>query len=657
MKDARYIVGIDLGTTNCVVAYVKISADAKSDANTKKSADTKSNAGSKIAGTKSDAGAKIVDRKNDAGAKVNASAENNADVTEKEKSEIMIFQIPQLTDAGVIDKRDVLPSFLYIKDAHELSSDSLKLPWQGIGNIVAGEFARERGGEVPHKLISSSKSWLCNQAVDRESLILPWETTGKLEKLSPVQASCALINHIKDAWNYEMANGDDDLKLEHQAIYLTVPASFDAVARELTVKAAQMAGLEDIVLIEEPQAAFYSWIDKAGEKWRENVEKGDMVLVCDIGGGTSDFSLIEVKEDKDGLLELERVAVGNHLLVGGDNIDLALSYFLAARLREKKRKLDSWQMRALVHSCRKAKENLFSAEGAREEYPVTVLGRGSGLIKGTIKQSLTLEDVQKVVLDGFFPICDLSDKPAGSSATGMKEFGLSYEADPAITRHLAKFISDHKDDQGWPRLPSAVIFNGGVMKSLLMKNRVMDVLQQWHKALGSKEVREIDAVDFDLSVALGASYYGQAARGDGIKIRGGLGMSYYMAIEASMPAIPGVPMPTRALCIAPFGMEEGSEAESRDRLFNLVVGEKVNFDIMTSATRHEDMLGKVIDNWEDMDITEITSIETRLDGKDEGFIPVTFEVKLTEVGTLEFWACSRDDDRKWRLELNVRPKD
>ena len=657
MKDARYIVGIDLGTTNCVVAYVKISADAKIDAKTKKTADTKSNAGSKIAGTKSDAGAKIADRKNDAGAKVNVSAENNADVTEKEKSEIMIFQIPQLTDAGVIDKRDVLPSFLYIKDAHELSSDSLKLPWQGIGNIVAGEFARERGGEVPHKLISSSKSWLCNQAVDRESLILPWETTGKLEKLSPVQASCALIKHIKDAWNYEMANGDDALKLEHQAIYLTVPASFDAVARELTVKAAQMAGLEDIVLIEEPQAAFYSWIDKAGEKWRENVEKGDMVLVCDIGGGTSDFSLIEVKEGKDGLLELERVAVGNHLLVGGDNIDLALSYFLAARLREKKRKLDSWQMRALVHSCRKAKENLFSAEGAREEYPVTVLGRGSGLIKGTIKQSLTLEDVQKVVLDGFFPICDLNDKPAGSSATGMKEFGLSYEADPAITRHLAKFISDHKDDQGWPRLPSAVIFNGGVMKSLLMKNRIMDVLRQWHKALGSKEVREIDAVDFDLSVALGASYYGQAARGDGIKIRGGLGMSYYMAIEASMPAIPGVPMPTRALCIAPFGMEEGSEAESRDRLFNLVVGETVNFDIMTSAMRHEDMLGKVIDNWEDMDITEITSIETRLDGKDEGFIPVTFEVKLTEVGTLEFWACSRDDDRKWRLELNVRPKD
>ncbi len=606
VTDGRYIVGIDLGTTNCVVAYSDMQAER----------------------------------------------------APREMAKIELFRIEQLTGPGVVESRDSLPSFLYVKEGHEASSSSLQLPWQEEGTVtVAGEFARERGAEVPHKLISSAKSWLCNPAVDRESPILPWDTTKEIEKLSPVQASCELLRHIKNAWNHEIAADDPSLCLENQSIYLTVPASFDAVARELTVKAAHMAGLKDIVLIEEPQSAFYAWIDKAGDTWRDQVEKGDLVLVCDIGGGTSDFSLIEVNEDDDGLLNLERVAVGNHLLVGGDNLDLTLSYFLAAKLREKNQKLDAWQMRGLVHSCRKAKEQLFSSQGP-DEYPVTVLGRGSGLIKGTIKVSLKLEDIQQVVLDGFFPACSLDDRPAGSSAAGMKEFGLSYEADPGITRHLARFISSHKDDQGNPRLPTAVIFNGGVMKSVLIRERVLSVLKQWHASFGSGEIREIDAVDFDLSVAWGASYYGQAARGDGIKIRGGLGMSYYMAIEAAMPAIPGLPMPTRALCIAPFGMEEGTQAESKDRLFSLVVGEKVTFDIMSSPDRQDDPLGAVIDNWEDMGITELTTIETELDGTgtDQGYIPVTFEVKVTEIGTLEFWACSRDDDRKWRLELNVRPK-
>nr|WP_320013807.1 Hsp70 family protein [uncultured Desulfobacter sp.] len=605
MNEGRYIVGIDLGTTNCVVAYSDMQVER----------------------------------------------------APREMAKIELFRVPQLTGPGVVELRDSLPSFLYVKEGHEDASETFQLPWQEEETItVAGEFARDRGAEVPHKLISSAKSWLCNSAVDRETPILPWDTTKDIEKLSPVQASCALLRHIKNAWNHEMA-GDDNptLCLENQSIYLTVPASFDAVARELTVKSAKMAGLKDIVLIEEPQSAFYAWIDKAGDDWRDQVEKGDLVLVCDIGGGTSDFSLIEVNEGEDSLLNLERVAVGNHLLVGGDNLDLTLSYFLAAKLREKKQNLDAWQMRGLVHSCRKAKEALFSSEGP-DEYPVTVLGRGAGLIKGTIKLSLKLADVQQVVLDGFFPACSLDDKPAGSSATGMKEFGLSYESDPAITRHLAQFISSHTDDQGNPRLPTAVVFNGGVMKSPLIRERILDVLKQWHSASESGEIRQINAVDYDLSVAWGASYYGQAARGDGIKIRGGLGMSYYMAIEAAMPAVPGLAMPTRALCIAPFGMEDGSQAESKDRLFNLVVGEKVTFDIMSSPNRPDDQLGDVIDNWEDMGITGLTSIETELEGTNEGFIPVTFEVKVTEIGTLEFWACSRDDDRKWRLELNVRPK-
>ncbi len=629
MKNTRYIVGIDLGTTNSVVAYLDTQTSTKDD--------DAINAASPDKDGRQKAGNRQIDK----------------------ASEIKIFQIPQLTNAGVVDKRDVLPSFLYIKDANEAASESLALPWNNLesdalaNSLAVGEYARDRGAEVPHKLVSSSKSWLCNQSVDREAPILPWETSANVQKISPVQASAAILSHIKEAWNYEIAQEDQSLLLEHQSIYLTVPASFDAVARELTVKAAKLIGFEDIVLIEEPQAAFYSWIDKSGDKWRRNVKKGDIVLVCDIGGGTSDFSLIRVKEGEKGLLELQRVAVGDHLLVGGDNIDFALSYFMAAKLKESNKKIDSWQMRGLVHSCRKAKETLFGNSGT-EDYQVTILGRGSGLIKGTIKQNISLSDVERIVVDGFFPVCDLSDKPASSNVSGIKEFGLSYESDPAVTRHLAKFISTHLDEAGNPMLPTAVVFNGGVMKSPLLRNRILELLKMWNK---EGDIREIEASDFDLSVARGAAYYGQAARGEGIKIRGGLGKSYYMAIEASMPAVPGIPMPTRALCIAPFGMEEGTEAECKDRLFNLVVGENVKFDIMTSSTRREDVVGDVVDDWEDMDIVELTTIETVLEGTSESYIPVTFEVKVTEIGTLEFWACSRDDDRKWRLELNVRPKD
>lgn len=602
MDQVKYIVGIDLGTTNSVVAYID-TAGADSE-----------------------------------------KADNN---------EIRIFQIPQLTQAGVREKRDTLPSFLYLQEGHEVATPAFELPWSDSGKITAGEFARERGAEVPHKLVSSAKSWLCNTAVDRDSSILPWEGLENIEKISPVQASCTILSHIKDAWNYEMAKGDNSLNLENQEIYLTVPASFDAVARQLTVKAATMAGLDNIVLIEEPQAAFYSWIDKTGDKWRDKVEKGDLVLVCDIGGGTSDFSLIEVQEGDGGNLELERVAVGDHLLIGGDNIDLSLSYSLFSLLKKKGQKLDSWQMRGLVHSCRKAKETLFSDNGS-SNYPVTILGRGSGLIKGTIKTALEYGDIEKIVLDGFFPKCRLEERPAVSKTAGMKDFGLAYTAEPSITRHLAKFISSYLDDQGEVRLPSAVVFNGGVMKSSVLRKRVMETISAWKENFDQSEIRQIESEDFDLSVAWGAAYFGMAAKGDGIRIRGGLGRSYYMAIEAAMPAVPGMLLPTRALCIAPFGMEEGSEAKSKNRLYNLVVGEDVKFDIMTSSTRHNDVVGDVLDNWEDHDIAELSSIETRLEGEDGALVPVTFEVKLTEIGTLDFFACSRDDDKKWRLELNVR---
>ncbi|MFH1153570.1 MAG: Hsp70 family protein [Pseudomonadota bacterium] len=598
-KSARYSVGIDLGTTNSVVSYVE-----------------------------ADPG---------------------------RPSEIRIFKVPQLTGSGVVDNRDVLPSFLYLKTDHERSGNSLRVPFQSgcDPDIVAGEFARDRGVEVPHRLISSSKSWLCNEHVDRESPILPWESPDDVRKISPLAASGAIVSHIRDAWNAEMAAGNSDLRLENQDVYLTVPASFDAVARELTVKAARLAGLEDITLIEEPQAAFYAWIERSKDQWREKVTRGDLILVCDIGGGTSDFSLIEVTEDDQGKLALERVAVGDHLLVGGDNIDLALSYFLAARLQAKGQNLDSWQMRGLVHSCRKAKEVLFSSAG-ETSCPVTILGRGSFLIRGTIKTVLNYDEVGSVVADGFFPECSLDEKPKIPGRSGIKDFGLVYESDPGITRHLARFLSSRTDAVGQVRLPTAVLFNGGVMKSNVLRTRVRDLLSAWNRHSGKNDIREIETVDFDLSVARGAAYYGRTLQGDGVRIRGGLGRSYYLSIEASMPAVPGIRFPTRALCIAPFGMEEGAGDACAGKLFNLVVGEPVKFDIMTSSTRHGDRIGTIVDGWEAKDIRAVTTIETILDGNENSVIPVTVQVRLTEVGTLEFWACSRDDDRKWKLELNVR---
>jgi len=605
VDDTRYIIGIDLGTTNSVAAYIDTSE---------------------------------------------ADAENLAD------SDVRIFKIPQLTQSGVLEKLETLPSFLYMLEDGEADSTAFQLPWPGDRKTAAGVYARDRGSEVPHRLIASSKSWLCSPAVDRNAPILPWEGSEKQGKLSPVQASAAVLAHIRDAWNHEMAGQDRSLNLENQAVYLTVPASFDAVARQLTVKAAEAAGLTNIVLIEEPQAAFYSWIDQSRDKWRDDVEKGDMVLVCDIGGGTSDFSLISVQEGDSGQLELERVAVGDHLLVGGDNIDLTLSYHLSAKLKEKGQKLDAWQMRGLIHSCRKAKEVLFSEQGS-DTYPITILGRGSGLIKGTIKTELARQTIERIILEGFFPQCRLEDRPVSASSPGLKDFGLSYAADPCITKHLAAFLSAHRNGQGDVQLPTAVVFNGGVMKSPVLRNRILTTLSDWRESLGQTQIRWIDSRDLDLSVAWGAACYGMAARGDGIRIRSGLGRSYYMAIETAMPAVPGMVLPTRALCIAPFGMEEGSGAESTDRLYNLVVGQPVRFDIMTSSRRHEDAVGSVIDNWEDNDIEALTTIETTLDGEDGTLVPVTFEVRLTEVGTLEFWACARDDDKKWRLELNVRSKD
>jgi molecular chaperone DnaK (HSP70) len=603
MTDPVYIIGIDLGTTNSVVAYTE------------------------------------------------------ADTDRIEEAQIRIFDIPQIVDAGVVESRPSLPSFALLPEEQDVPQGALQLPWDASNNLAVGEYARVRGEEIPHRLISSSKSWLCNTLVDRKALILPWEgvqsgnSKAAGRKMSPVEASATILKHIRDAWNHTMATTeeglDENLRIENQLVYLTVPASFDAVARELTVTAAGMAGLSHATLLEEPQAAFYSWIGASDGKWRDDVKPGDLILVCDVGGGTSDFSLIQVSEE-EGDLTLERVAVGNHLLVGGDNMDLALAYRLSHQLSQQGTKLDTWQINGLWQSCRRAKEKLLS-DPDTDRLQVSVLGRGSSLIGGTVTIDLTRELVNEVLRDGFFPVCSRSDRPQAAVRSGIQEFGLAFEADAAITRHLAAFL-DRRNDQGELIKPTTVLFNGGVMKAGLLREQVVSILTDW-TANGS--IEEINAVDYDLAVARGAAYYGLARQGRGIRIRGGLGRSYYIGIAAAMPAVPGMPVLTKALCVAPFGMEEGTSATVDGQEFALVVGQPVVFDFLGSNLRQKDPVGAVLEDWQG-EIENITTIETTLEGEQGQTIPVTLELEVTEVGTLELYCASKNDDRKWKLEFNVR---
>ena len=601
--DPTYVVGIDLGTTNSVVAYTE------------------------------------------------------ARTNDEEEPHIRIFKIPQLMAAGSLGESSTLPSFLLLPGPHDVPEGGLALPWDPQSDVAVGAFSRDRGAEIPMRMIASAKSWLCHTGVDRNKPILPWEGPDDREKLSPVEASAAILAHIRKSWNYTLAREDSRLRLEHQEIFLTVPASFDAVARNLTVEAAEMAGLAKTSLLEEPQAALYAWIDRTRGEWRDMVQVGDLIMVADVGGGTTDLSLIKVTE-ADGELNLERVSVGKHLLVGGDNMDLTLAYTVAGNMAAKGTKLDAHQMRGLSYGCRSAKEHLFTNEDS-ESYPITILGRGSRLIGGTIKTELTRAQVESVLKEGFFPACDRNARPLEQRRTGMREMGLSYASDPAITHHLAQFLNqqDAPESTADPFVcPSTILFNGGVMKARGLRKKILEILSSWTAEAACPPPREIESNDFDLAVARGAAYYGLARKGQGVRIRSGLAKTYYIGVEASMPAVPGVPTPVKALCVAPFGMEEGSEATLQDKEFGLVVGEPVKFDFLGSNTRRHDAIGTVAEDWEG-EIEPITTLETRLEGETGTVVPVTLESLVTEVGTLELWCVSREDQKKFKLEFNVREKE
>jgi len=601
-KKTRYVIGIDLGTTNSAVSYI----------------DT---------------------RKHPFGG----------------FDAITPFQIPQVVTEGQVAKREGLPSFLYLSTGHDLPAGSLDLPWLPDPDVVVGEFARRQGARVPGRLISSAKSWLCHPGVDRKAPILPWGDVGDMDKHSPVDAAAAYLEHMRCAWNYVMAGDDPSQTMENQEVILTVPASFDEVARELTLEAAAKAKLREVILLEEPQAAFYAWLARHGSDWNAAAGPGKTILVCDIGGGTTDFALIRISETESGPVP-ERIAVGEHLLLGGDNMDLALARLMEQRMVGKAGKsLDSLRWHILTALCRNAKEQMLG--GDRDRVPISVPGRGRGVVGGALSAEMTKQDVLETILNGFFPDTGMDDFPAKKAGMGIQEWGLPFAEDPVIPHHLAVFLKRHlgKGENTLPR-PDVVFFNGGVFASPVMAERIIDILSLWFSTEAAPwrpSVLENDAPG--LAVSQGASYYGMVRRGRGVRIVGGSARSYYVGVAPK----DGTPEKgtMQAVCVVAKGMEEGEEVEIDAPDFKVLANQPVSFPFYSSTERSDDQLGQVLTLQEDA-LAPLPPLRTVLGYGKKGIvrkIPVSLCARLTEVGAIELSCHSRKTEHRWRLQFDIRP--
>lgn len=608
MSEPLYAIGIDLGTTHSALSYVDLAA------------------------------------------------------SDGEQASQQVLTIPQLTAPGTVEALALLPSFLYLPHPSELAPGDLSLPWSSVQDYAAGEMARHRGAQTPIRLVSSAKSWLCHAAVDRRAPILPPDAPEEVARISPLEASIRYLAHLRAAWN----DAHPEANFEDQEITVTIPASFDPAARELTAEAAEAAGYRHMTLLEEPQAALYSWIQGSAGTWREQLRVGDIVLVVDVGGGTTDLSLIAAVE-RDGNLEPQRVAVGDHILLGGDNMDLALAHVLAAKLAAQGTRLDAWQLRALTHACRAAKETLLGSADS-EAVPVVVPSRGAKLIGGSIRSELTRAEVTQTILEGFFPRIESSARPLVRARTGLTQLGLPYAQDAAVTRHLAAFLARQlgatRELPGYAGTadasflhPTAVLFNGGVFKSAVLAGRCIETLNAWLAAEGAPPVRVLEGADLDLAVARGAAYYSYVRRGGGVRIRGGTASAYYVGVESAMPAVPGIEPPVQALCLAPFGMEEGTQAALPPQEFGLVVGEPVRFRFFGSTVRRQDQVGTLLDTWQDDELQELGEIEATLPaaGRAAGeIVPVKLRALISETGTLRLEALPRGTGEHWKVEFEVR---
>ena len=633
---ARFSVGIDLGTTHCVLSYLDLGKVAE-------------------------------------------------DPTLE--PELTIMSVPQLIQPGLIEEKQQLPSFIYMAHQSELNDADIALPWNEQPDVIVGSIARELGSKTPIRLVSSAKSWLCHSGVDRHSAFLPAGSPEEVAKISPLTATFQYLDHLRATWEHQFP----DFPLSKQEVTITIPASFDPAARELTAEAAKSVGFDNLTLLEEPQAAVYNWIHACGEGWREQVNVGDIILVVDVGGGTTDLSLVAVTEE-DGNLTLNRVAVGDHILLGGDNMDLALAYRVKAKLAQEGKELQPWQIQAITHACRDAKEQLL-LDNDVDSVPITVPSRGSKLLGKTLRTELTRTEVREALVEGFFPEVSISDHPRAVRRSALTQKGLPYAQDPAVSRHLAAFLSrqvdaandvlgssssqaDSSEYSADPLAnnfggaepadfikPTAILFNGGVLKAPVLAERTLSIINQWLSDAGAEQARLLSDSDLDLAVASGASYYGYVKQGQGVRIRGGLASTYYVGIESSMPAIPGMEPPLEALCIAPFGMEEGTETQPGNTEFGLVVGEPVRFRFFGSNTRRHDDAGVQLESWQDDELEELPELQATLsvEGRRVGdVVPVRLMAKVTEVGTLKLEAISvnstdsNGEPERWHIELDVR---
>lgn len=530
---------------------------------------------------------------------------------------IHILPIPQHVRQGASEPQRTLPSFLFIGDD---------------GSTYTGVYAREQGALVPTRSVHSAKSWLSNPDVDRTAKILPWDAQESGRVLSPVEVSSRYLTHMREA--LESQHGQP---LGDQPVVLTVPASFDEEARELTVEAAKQAGIANLTLLEEPAAAFYSWIANHLAASQKQLFDGQVVLVCDVGGGTSDFTLIRVNRQGD-RVEFTRTAVGRHLLLGGDNLDLTLTWLVETKLNAS---LSLRQRSALRRQCAAAKERLL-ANPSLDKVEITVLGAGTGLIGGTLRTEITRAEVLELTLEGFLPVCGPDEKPKEEKRSLFRELGLPYVSDPAVTRHLAAFLST-ADSQ-----PDAILFNGGFFIPDVCRNRVVDVMERWY----NRRPHVFENRDLDLAVAVGAAYYSYVrSTGAGLLVRGGLPRAYYIGIGGTGEKLTTV-------CLLPRGTEEGDTLHiDRDEL-QLVANKPVSFRLYSSLLRTEDKHGEIVEfERGDPDLHPHAPLQAVIRfGKrtEERTVPVKLGARLTEVGTLEIWADSRVSEHRWRLQFELR---
>lgn len=595
----RFLIGIDLGTTNSALAYVDLQAPRHAG-----------------------------------------------------KPAIEQFAMPQLVAPAETAPRPLLPSFLYIPGAHDLPPGATALPWDPGSSYAVGEFARNHGSRVPGRLVTSAKSWLCHAGVDRSAPSLPWSAPPDVERISPVEASTRFLRHMAQAWNHVMAKDTPENQLEKQMVVLTVPASFDDMARTLTVEAAKKAGIEHLTLIEEPQAAFYCWLATHPQKEAAKLKPGDHCLVVDVGGGTTDFSLIQAVEEQ-GELTFVRQAVGDHLLLGGDNMDLALAKFIETKLPAAGR-LDAAQYGLLTQACRQAKENLLGPEHPAS-YSVTVMGRGRQVIGGSLNTSLTHDEVQRTILDGFLPIVERDSEPSRGGRSGLHEMGLPYVSDPAITRHLAYFLKKQLPQGAHGAgVPRAILFNGGVFQPEMLRNRVVEVLHHWFDAKGHPwKPLVLTNPSLDLAVALGASYFAWLKHTGGKRIGGGIARSYYLGIS---PDGGKAHDEATVLCVVPQHLEEGKEIALAKPELELALGQPVLFPLYSSTVRADDKAGDLL-QIAPKQLLQLPPLHTILrGGKRSGQknVPVTLAARCTEIGTLELFCVAKEGANRWRLEFNVR---